>query len=180
MAVPQRCACQVIRSRISYTPTQGRFATPSTTGATQNIGFVGPMQLVGADSTPFSVDVVNGRGTIIVPFYNLPAWTRGHVLTIPNYLRPFHNQLRTKQTFIQPMNQLFFHAHPMSIVGPPNVRIDIAPRAIDAQNIPATGPFIGGGRSYRNWQAVVTATASKGFTGTVTGQAVGTLHHVFS
>lgn len=179
MAVPARCACQVIRSRVSYTPSQGHFATPATTAATQNIGFLGPMQLVGADATPFSMTMLNGHAQTIVPFFNLPAWTRGHVITVPNSLRPFRNQLRTKQTYIQPMNQLFFETHHMNITAPPGVRITTQPRAIDAQNIPATGPFIGGGRSFRNWQVIVTATAGKNVNGPISGTAVGRLHHVF-
>ena len=180
MAIPPRCACQVMRSRVTFTPGQGMHSrTPSTSSATQNIPFLGPMQMVGADSTPFSIDMVNGKGSVTLPFYNLPAWTRGGVISGPSALRPFRNYLRTKQTYIQPMNQLFFEAQPMSIQAPHGVRVDLTPQAIDSQGVTAIGPYIGGGRSFKNWQVVVTATGAPNTSGTVKGTAIGRLHHVF-
>jgi hypothetical protein len=179
MAIAARCACQVRRQHLSYTPTQRRFWTPAVTNETQNIQFVGPIQQVGSDATPFTLNIVNGQASLIVPFYNLPAWTRGHPLTVPNYLQPFHNQLRSKQTYVQPMNQLFYETHVMGLQAPAHVRVEAMPRVIDDQNVVANGPFIGGGRSYQKWQATLTATADKSFTGQVTGFAVATVHHVF-
>ena len=179
MAIAPRCACQVPRSCVTYTPGQGRHITPTTSAATQNIPFVGPMQHVGSDATPFSIDMVNGKGSVILPFFNLPSWTQGHPLVTPSALRPFRNSLRTKQTYVQPMSQLFFDAQPMNIQAPHGVRIDCQPRAIDTTGVIANGPFIGGGRSFRDWQVVITATGNPGFSGTVKGTAVGRLHHLF-
>lgn len=206
MAVPPRCACQVLRSRVTFTPgpEQGAFKpaggasgevrpgmttfatpafrqnmTPAMTYATQNVPFLGPMQLVGADSTPFSINMVNGKGSAVLPFFNLPAWTRGGAITGPNALRPFRNYLRNKQTYVQPMNQLFFEAQPMSVNAPHGVRVDLTPQAIDTQGVTAIGPYIGGGRSFKNWQVVVNVSGAPNTNATVTGQAVARLHHVF-
>ena len=179
MAIQPKCACQVIRARATYTTKQGRFLTPATTAATQNLDFVGPMQMAGADATPFSIPLVNGQGTVTVPFYNLPAWTRGGVKTVPNYLQPYRNQPRVKATFVRDMNQFFFAVHSMNVQAPPGVRVDVSPRAIDHTGVAVTGPFIGGGRAFREYQCVVTATAGHNVNGTVSGTAVAHLHHVF-
>lgn len=178
MAIAPKCACQVRRSHVTFTPGK-RGWTPMATSASQNIEFVGPTQPVGVDATPFTLNVVNGRATATLPFYNLPTWTRGNPLVVPNQLRPFRNQLRSKQTFVQPMNQLFFDAQPMNITGPHGMQINCTPQAIDTQNVTAVGPYIGGGRSYKNWQVIITALADKSFTGKVSGTVVARLHHIF-
>lgn len=180
MAIAPKCACQVRRSHVTGILGKRDGWTPSVTSATQNIGFVGPTQTVGVDATPFSVNMVNGTGKVTVPFFNLPAWTRGNPLIMPNsFLRPWQNQLRTRDTYVQPMNQLVFEAQPVNVNAPNHVRIDLQTQAIDSQGVTAQGPFIGGGRSFRNWQVVVTATGNPGYTGTVTGTAVGRVHHIF-
>lgn len=183
MAVQPKCACQVRRACVTFTPGQPQKVgwTPSTSNATQNVDFVGPTQVAGVDSTPFSIDVYNGKGSVTVPFYNLPAWTRGNPLTIPNQLRPWRNQLRGKQTYVQPMNQLFFDAQTMNIVAPhgANVTISVQPRTIDSKGIITNGPIIGGGRIFSGWQVVVSAQTAKNFTGKVSGTAIARLHHIF-
>ena len=175
MATPPRITCQVLRSTDSFTPGGGWDKTPSTTTATANVDFVGPTQLVGADMTPFTLPIVAGRGQITVPFYNLPNRSRGNVITNPSPLRPFRNT--QPLTYIQPMSQLLFEAQTMQLEGFPDIRIEVAPRAYDHTGVLCPGPYLGGGRRFRNFHVVVTASNKKpGATGNITGYVVGRLH----
>ena len=123
--------------------------------------------------------MVRGKGTVTVPFYNLPAWSRGSPLTVPNQLQPFRNQLRSKQTYVQPMNQLFFDTSAIQVQAPHGVRIDTTPQVVDDKGITTQGPLIGGGRSFTNWSVILNATGDSTFTGTVSGTAIARLHHIF-
>jgi hypothetical protein len=113
--------------------------------------------VVGSDSSSF---VIEPYQTIVVTFPNLP---RRSVASNPLGLRQVVADIPVRQ-----YDQLQFT---VSLQGVAGVGLTIMPIAVDTAGVRTPGPFLGGGNTYRTFQAKVTAGATGGH-GTIVASLV--------